>query len=286
MVDLKNQIEAILFSVGKKVEVSLLKTLCDAGSEEEIIQQLKILREELKTDDSPLMLVEESNGWKLTLREKYLDIVQDIIPETELSKTVLETLAVIAWQQPVLQSEVIKIRTNKAYDHISELLDSGFITKEKQGRSYLIKATPKFFEYFDVPDKEKIKELFAKIEKKSERKDKEIEAQRPKKHLDGLDVYKSEAKDEEKTEKADDPDKKPDFAPHPKGEEAEVEEQSEEVETEVEEEKIDKTTEFPDDEDTEDEAGRKIDPELEEIYEEAKKKDNDRVSLEPDNIEG
>lgn len=175
MNELKNKIEAVLFSTGKKVELSLLKTLCDASSEKEVEQQLKILTKEYKDNNSPLMVIQEGNGWKLTLHERYLNTVQDIIPETELTKTVMETLAVIAWKQPVLQSEVIKIRTNKAYDHISELIDTGFITKEKKGRSYLIRATSKFFEYFDVPNKEKLKELFNDIEHNSKKKDETVD---------------------------------------------------------------------------------------------------------------
>jgi hypothetical protein len=59
-------------------------------------------------------------------------------------------LAIIAWKSPVVQSEIVRIRSTKAYDHIEELLTKGFIMREKSGRSYLIKLTPKFFEYFDI----------------------------------------------------------------------------------------------------------------------------------------
>jgi chromosome segregation and condensation protein ScpB len=59
-----------------------------------------------------------------------------------------------------LQSDVIKTRTNKAYDHIKELVDSGFLIKQKHGRSYMLKLSKKFFDYFDLKDKENIKERF------------------------------------------------------------------------------------------------------------------------------
>ena len=78
--------------------------------------------------------------------------------ETELPKAVLETVAVIAWKAPVLQSEIIKIRNNKAYDHIKELVESGFIAKEKSSRSYKIKLTQKFFDYFDIDSVKKLKQ--------------------------------------------------------------------------------------------------------------------------------
>jgi len=240
--ELKNRIEAVLFSTGKKTDVSLLNALCEAGSDKEVVQQLKILAQELKARDSPLMLVEEGTGWKLTLQERYLDLVQNIVPETELTKTVMETLAVIAWKQPVLQSDVIKIRTNKAYDHIGELEEAGFISKTKQGRSYLIRATPKFFEYFDVPDKEKIKEIFAKVDKKEVKED-----------LDGLKVVEVQPQEEQPQDEIfDEPEPVEDDKP------------PEQVIQEFKE-KEDAKQEAQEEEEPDDEIGRKIDPELENI---------------------
>ncbi len=72
----------------------------------------------------------------------------------------IETLAVIAWKAPVLQSEVVRIRTNKAYDHLSELESSGFISRAKHGRTKLVKLTDRFFSYFDVKNAEDVKAKF------------------------------------------------------------------------------------------------------------------------------
>ena len=72
----------------------------------------------------------------------------------------METLAVIAWKVPVLQSDIISIRTNKAYDHLVELEKSGFISRSKSGRTKLIKLTDRFFNYFDVKNAEAMKEKF------------------------------------------------------------------------------------------------------------------------------
>ena len=94
----------------------------------------------------------------------------------KLSKSVLETLSVVAFKAPVLQSTVIAVRTNKAYDHLSLLEKAGYITREKQGRSMLIKLTKKFFLYFDIPP-EKLKEKFSnleQLEKVIEQKEKEF----------------------------------------------------------------------------------------------------------------
>ncbi|MBU4493616.1 MAG: SMC-Scp complex subunit ScpB, partial [Nanoarchaeota archaeon] len=159
MHDLKKQAEAVLFAAGNRIEIGEIARLCrtDVNS---LKKALKELKKDYDEKNSSLMIYEEGNFWKLTVREAYMDIVQQINPHTELDKTTIETLAVIAWKAPILQSDVIKTRTNKAYDHIKELVDSGFLIKQRHGRSYMLKLSQKFFEYFDLKDKKDIKERF------------------------------------------------------------------------------------------------------------------------------
>ena len=105
------------------------------------------------------MLVDEGEFWKFAVRDHFIPMVRKIVTETELTKSVLETLAVIAFKYPILQSDLIKLRTNKAYDHLMELEKSGYITRQKHGRTNLIKLTEKFFRYFDLTE-EKLREQF------------------------------------------------------------------------------------------------------------------------------
>ncbi|MFC1727861.1 SMC-Scp complex subunit ScpB [Nanoarchaeota archaeon] len=161
MTDIMKKVEAVVFAAGRKVSLEEISRLCKA-SEEEVKQALVELKKDYEERKSPLLLIEEGDGWKLTVGEKHLPIVQEIVPHTEITKQVLETLAVVAWKQPILQAEVVNIRTNKAYEHISELEDLGFINKIKHGRSYLIKPTGKFFDYFDLP-KEQLQEIFKDV---------------------------------------------------------------------------------------------------------------------------
>ena len=60
----------------------------------------------------------------------------------------METLAVVAWKYPIVQSEIIKLRGSSAYEHMRELVEQGFIAKERSGRTYKVKLTKKFFNYF------------------------------------------------------------------------------------------------------------------------------------------
>ena len=157
--DLRKQLEAVLFAAGRKMTVDELARLCRT-TPVPVQQQLQELKAEYENKDSSLLLMDESDGWKLTVREQYAPVVQKIVAETELTRTMIETLAVIAWKAPVLQSNVIRIRTNKAYDHIAALEKSGFISREKRGRSQMIKLTDRFFKYFDVKTPEEVKEKF------------------------------------------------------------------------------------------------------------------------------
>ncbi len=157
--DLRKQLEAVLFAAGRKMAVDELARLCRT-TPAPVQQQLQELKNEYEAKDSSLLLIDEADGWKLTVKEQYAPVVQKIVAETELTRTMIETLAVIAWKAPVLQSSVIRIRTNKAYDHIAALEKSGFISREKHGRSKMIKLTERFFKYFDVKTPEEVKEKF------------------------------------------------------------------------------------------------------------------------------
>jgi len=165
MEDLKNKIEAVLFSSGKKMGVEDISKLCRAD-QAEVTKLLHKLKEEYQTKSSSLLLVEESDGWKLTVHEQYAPVVRKIVTETELTRSVMETLAVIAWKAPVLQSEIVKVRTNKAYEHLAELETSGYISRQRHGRTRLLKLTDRFFNYFDLKNAEQVKEKF-KIEEPS-----------------------------------------------------------------------------------------------------------------------
>jgi segregation and condensation protein B len=171
--ELRKSIEALLFASGRPMAVSELAMLNRVKSEQTIIQQLLLLKKDYEDRQSPIMVSEEPAGWKLTTHERYLPIVARINPNTELSKTLMETLAVVAWKQPILQSEVIRIRTNKAYEHLAQLEEMGFLTKEKHGRTQLLKLSQKFFEYFDLQGRKDLQQLFGEIQeevKKEEQK--------------------------------------------------------------------------------------------------------------------
>ncbi len=181
----KSKVEAVLFSTGHRISLDEIGKLCRAGKED-VLAALQELRKEYEDKQSSLMLAEEGEFWKFTVRDHFIPMIRKIVTETELTKSVLETLAVIAFKYPILQSDLIKIRTNKAYDHLVELEKSGYISRQKHSRTNLIKLTEKFFRYFDLTE-ENLKDKFrdfdsiAKaIKEKESEVDKIVEEQRAK----------------------------------------------------------------------------------------------------------
>lgn len=196
-IDLKKKIEAILFAAGRTVTQEEMGKLLDLNTPGLVKQYVAELKAEYDSRDSPILLIPEGEGWKLTVKESYLPFVQKINPHTEFSRATMETLSVIAWKQPILQSQVVEIRSNKAYDHIKELVDLGFISKERYGRSYILKPTQKFLDYFDLPDQESAKKLFKDFKdedlqkKMNQFKKKGADGEEEHQHLGELDVYDS-----------------------------------------------------------------------------------------------
>lgn len=156
----EKKVEAVLFAVGKEISSERIASLCslEISQVEAIMQALSSRYSQL---DNSLQIIKKENGWKLTVRDHYVPLVSSLVSNTELERPLMETLAVIAWRYPIMQSEVVKLRNAKAYDHMKQLEEMGFVMKEKYGRTFKVKLTKKFFEYFDLPSEE-AKQAFLK----------------------------------------------------------------------------------------------------------------------------
>src|SRR3989344_656802 len=156
----QKKVEAVLFAIGKEITEERIAALCSLD-QKEVNQILQSLEKSYKDMDLSFYLVQKENGWKLTVRDKYVPLVSSIVTSTELEKPLMETLAVIAWKYPITQSDIVKLRNASAYEHMKQLEEQGFIAKEKFGRTFKVKLTKKFFEYFDLPSDE-AKQAFLK----------------------------------------------------------------------------------------------------------------------------
>src|SRR3989338_1522976 len=207
MEELKQKIEALLFSSGRKMPVEEIAMLCNK-SIEKVQEALESLKKDYDDKDTSLMVVEEGNAWKLTVREQHLQMVRNIVTKTELSKSLMETLAVIAFKYPILQSDLIKLRTNKAYDHLVELEKSGYISRQKRGRTNLIKITDKFFKYFDLTEdnlRDKFKD-FASIATEIKGKEEDVKRIKEEQKKRAEDLKKEDENIKQEIESLDDAD--------------------------------------------------------------------------------
>ena len=187
MEDLQNRIEAVLFASGKGLNEEEIAKYCDA-EQKDVKKVLRKLEKEFEDREGSLVVSNHNNKWKLTVRSKYTSYIENIVSETELPGPILKTLAVVAYKSPILQSEIVNMRGQTAYDHIKELVKQKFVTREERGRSFLLKITDKFYNYFDVEGDGEIREVFASM--KAEQK-----------KLGDLDVVDASPEKEKKEEK-------------------------------------------------------------------------------------
>ncbi len=158
----EKKVEAVLFTAGRELSAERIASLCSLEAEE-VEKIIKNLMELYRQRESSLQIVIKDEGWKLTVKDEFVPLVSNLAASTEMEKPLMETLAVIAWKYPVVQSEVIKLRHATAYEHMKELEKRGFIEKVRFGRTYQVKLTKKFFEYFDLPSEEAKKAFIDKV---------------------------------------------------------------------------------------------------------------------------
>lgn len=150
------QLEAIIFASETAVSLARLKeALQNKYSTTELrllLQQLSVLQQ-----GRSIELIETAQGYRFQVRAKYRDIITQVWPErpTRLSPTMLETMAVIAYHQPVTRADIEQIRGVSNNSQILRSLfdwnwikESGF--RELPGRPALLVTTPQFLNAFGL----------------------------------------------------------------------------------------------------------------------------------------
>ena len=146
--DLK-KLEAIFFVSGRFLTMQELIGLSDLNPIiiNDLIEKLK----EKHGEQSALRIVDKENMWKMDVKPEYSDIINKLATgRSEFSKAEQETLAIIAYKQPIKQSVIIKIRGNKAYDHVKKFVDLGLLKKKKVGHTNDLSLSEEFYDYFSV----------------------------------------------------------------------------------------------------------------------------------------
>lgn len=152
---MKALLEALLFARSKGISIQEICTVINLN-QQEAEKILNELSKEYESRDSGIRLNKFDDSWKMAVRDDLVEKVRQNIP-VEMNKSLMKTLAVIAYKSPVLQSHVVHWRGQNAYNHVKQLLDEEYIIREQSGKSFLLKVTPKFYNYFNVRKKEIVK---------------------------------------------------------------------------------------------------------------------------------
>ena len=146
------KVEAALFIAGRFLNLQELIMLTDVNP----IMLKGILNNlEKKYSTGALRLINRSNSWKMDVAEKYHYLINKLATgNAEFTKAEQETLAIIAYKQPIKQSVIIKIRGNKSYDHIKKFRELGLVVAKKAGHTLDLSLSEEFYEYFNVHQKD------------------------------------------------------------------------------------------------------------------------------------
>ena len=149
MEQLKSRIEAVLFITAKVLQVEDIAEILEETPENVEEALLELIMDYASREGA--LEIDDENGYILQVKQEHLDIVEKLCP-VELKPPVLKTLTVIALKEPIRQTLLKEIRGSNAYEHVQELVEKGLISKhkDKNGRSFNLKTTPKFKEYFKL----------------------------------------------------------------------------------------------------------------------------------------
>ncbi len=166
MSPLAKLLEAALFASSRPLTVGELVTLEQGAGEDAVRAGLAEIRDAYATQDHGVELVEIAQGWQFLTRREYaeaIDRAQFALRPRRLSPAALETLAIIAYRQPVARLEVDEIRGVDCGAVIDKLIERGLVDVvtrgEGLGRPLLYGTSPQFLEILGLKDLDELPRL-------------------------------------------------------------------------------------------------------------------------------
>lgn len=158
-------LEALLFASSEPLSLRRLTELM--GVEERAARTLaEELRQDYERSGRGLALLEVAGGYQLATRAEFDTYVSRLMPDRQqpgLSRAALETLAVVAYHQPVTRAEVEQVRGVASDRSLSTLLEKGLIEeagrKDAPGRPIFYATTPLFLQHFGLGSLEDLPRL-------------------------------------------------------------------------------------------------------------------------------
>ena len=155
MNSLAKLLEAALFASPRPIPTDELAVLDREASPAAVQAALEEIREHYDVDGHGVELVEQGGGWQILTRPEYTEAIeraQMAVRPTRLSGAALETLAIIAYRQPIGRADIAEIRGVDAGASLKSLLERGLIEVvargEGLGRPLMYGTSPLFLEQF------------------------------------------------------------------------------------------------------------------------------------------
>lgn len=158
MKDLKNIIESMLFVSEDPLTIDRIKNVLTFADTKEIRNALKVLLDEYESRKGGFFLHEVAGGYQIRTRPEYTEWIKRLVKPNprRISKAALETLAIIAYKQPVIRSDIEHIRGVDCGGVIRMLLERKLVRvlgrKKIPGRPLIYATTKQFLETFDLKD--------------------------------------------------------------------------------------------------------------------------------------
>ena len=154
----KALVESLLFVSGDPVTLQTLKNVAEMP-ETELKQLLDELIAGYREKNGGMLIIEVATGYQMVTNPRYVSWIRKMVNTStpnKLSLPALETLAIIAYNQPIIKAELEQIRGVNADGMIKSLLDKRLIKimgrKEVPGKPLLYGTTKEFLEYFGLKD--------------------------------------------------------------------------------------------------------------------------------------
>ncbi|MFW6269454.1 MAG: SMC-Scp complex subunit ScpB [Bacillota bacterium] len=158
------KLEALIFASEEPVSVSELKGILDCSTAK-IKDTIRELKDVYQKESHAIYLKEYHNGFLFVTKADYSDIIKEMHNKkiTRLSQAALETLAIIAYKQPVTRAEIEEIRGVKAEKTLLTLSKYNLIEeigrKDTLGNPIVYGTTDKFLQHFDLKDLSNLPEV-------------------------------------------------------------------------------------------------------------------------------
>lgn len=164
-------IEAALYVAGRPLDLKTLGSVIRSRSKRKVQRLARLLVGEYRRRDCALEVLElDDERFVLQLKAEFSPGVRRLSLRPLLSRGPLKTLSYVAFRQPVLQSRVVSVRGSHVYGHLRQLVDMGLVSRERVGRSWLLRTSGFFADYFGLSHdlrvmKRQLKRVFEDLEK-------------------------------------------------------------------------------------------------------------------------